>query len=183
MIHRNHSRPARVARLLPVLAVSVLLSACASPRAYPPPSGDVKAELTALSPYLQASVLTTYDSPHEGDRGGLTPRAWRDVVVNARVRAIDLQFNAFQQALSHQGVGVGIATDWVGKHGHDRYWWRIVQNGSERPDLSWPPRQEDAGFMNSPPVSVMAMFAGTWIPHPDRRPQARRRDGGQTVFR
>jgi hypothetical protein len=34
--------------------------------------------------------------------------------VNARVRAIDLQFNAFQQDLSRQGVGVGIATDWVG---------------------------------------------------------------------
>jgi peptidoglycan/LPS O-acetylase OafA/YrhL len=58
MIHRHHSRPARVARLLPVLAVSVLLSACASPRAYPPPSSDVKAELTALGPYLQPSVLT-----------------------------------------------------------------------------------------------------------------------------
>jgi hypothetical protein len=111
MIHRHHSKLARVARLLPALAVSVLLSACASPRAYPPPSGDVKAELTALGPYLQPSVLTPYDSPHEGDRGGLTPRAWRDVVVNARVRAIDLQFNAFQQDLSHQGVGVGIATD------------------------------------------------------------------------
>jgi hypothetical protein len=100
MIHRHHSRPARVARLLPALAVSILLSACASPRAYPPPSSDVKAELTALGPYLQPSALTTYDSPHEGDRGGLTPRAWRDVVVNARVRAIDLQFNAFQQDLS-----------------------------------------------------------------------------------
>ena len=36
MIHRNHSTLARVARLLPVLAVSVLLSACAAPRAYPP---------------------------------------------------------------------------------------------------------------------------------------------------
>jgi hypothetical protein len=113
MIHRHHFTLARVARLLPVLAVSVLLSACAAPRAYPPSSGDVKAELTALGPYLQPSALTPYDSPHEGDRGGLTPRAWRDVVVNARVRAIDLQFNAFQQDLSRQGVGVGIATDWV----------------------------------------------------------------------
>ena len=97
MIDQHHSRPARVARLLPVLAVSVLLSACASTRAYPPPSGDVNAELTAWGPYLQPSALTAYDSRHEGDRGGLTPRAWRDVVVNARVRAIDLQFTAFQQ--------------------------------------------------------------------------------------
>ena len=55
-----------------MLAVSVLLSACAAPRAYPPSSGDVKAELTALGPYLQPSALTPYDSPHEGDRGGLT---------------------------------------------------------------------------------------------------------------
>jgi len=29
------------------------------------------------------------------------------------VRAIDLQFNAFQQDIAHEGVGVGIATDWV----------------------------------------------------------------------
>ena len=114
MISRHHSRPARVVRRLPVLAISILLSACASPRAYPQSSGDMHAELTALGPYLQPSALTPYDSPYEGDRGGLTPRAWRDGVVNARVRAIDLQFNAFQQDRSHQGVGVGIATDWVG---------------------------------------------------------------------
>ena len=107
MIHRNHSKLARVARLLAVLAVSVLLSACASPRAYPPPSGDVQAELTALGPYLQPSALTPYDSPHEVDRGGLTPRAWRDVVVNARVRAIDLQFNAFQQDSPARALGWG----------------------------------------------------------------------------
>ena len=108
MIDRSDSRPARVARLLPVLAVSVLLSACASTRAYPPPAGDVKAELTALGLYLQPSVLTTYDSPHEGDRGGLTPRAWRDVVVNARVAPLICSSMRFNRTSPTRALGWGL---------------------------------------------------------------------------
>jgi hypothetical protein len=48
MITRVSTSSGRLTRFLLVLAVPVLLQACASPRAYPRPSGDLKAELKAL---------------------------------------------------------------------------------------------------------------------------------------
>lgn len=38
---------------------------------------------------------------------------WRNAVVNARIRAMDVMFNEFQQDLYQEGVGFGISTDWI----------------------------------------------------------------------
>jgi hypothetical protein len=100
-------------KLLPSLAVLLLLSGCASLKAYPERSVDPDAELKAMEKFLQPSAITQYDSQQDSDRNGLSKRAWRNEVANARVRAIDLHFTTFQQRLFQEGVGLGIATDWV----------------------------------------------------------------------
>ncbi len=95
------------------LTALALLGGCASLRAYPEPSIDPAGELRVLDKYLQPTAITRYDSANDADRDGLTKRAWRNEVVNARVRAIDINFNTFQQKLFQEGVGSGIATDWI----------------------------------------------------------------------
>jgi hypothetical protein len=81
--------------------------------AYPERATDPQAELTAMNKYLQAGAITKYDAQNDAERDGLSKRAWRNEVVNARVRATDLHFNAFQQKLFQEGVGLGVATDWM----------------------------------------------------------------------
>jgi hypothetical protein len=98
---------------LSLLIVSAILSGCASLKAYPERSSDPDAELKAMEKYLQPDAITKYDAANDSDRGGLTKTAWRNEVVNARVRATDLHFNTFQQKLFQEGVGSGIATDWI----------------------------------------------------------------------
>lgn len=104
---------ARVMKLLSMIIISIVLSSCASLTAYPDRSTNPQAELKAMDMYLQPTVITKYESDKDQDRNGLTKRAWRNEIVNARVRAADLHFNRFLQRLFQEGVGLGIATDWI----------------------------------------------------------------------
>lgn len=100
-------------RVQPLITALILLSGCASMSAYPERATDPQGELTAMNRYLQPSAITKYDAQNDSERDGLSKRVWRNEVVNARVRATDLYFNAFQQKLFQEGVGLGIATDWM----------------------------------------------------------------------
>lgn len=100
-------------RLVILVAAPFLISSCASLKAYPELSSDPAAELKAMEKFLQPSAITKYEAQNDSDRDGLSKRAWRNEVVNARVRATDLHFNTFQQGLFQEGVGFGITTDWI----------------------------------------------------------------------
>lgn len=100
-------------RVAPLFAALILLSGCASLTAYPKQSIDHEAELKAMDKYLQPTAITKYDAQNDSERDGLSKRSWRNEVVNARVRATDLHFNTFQQQLFQEGVGLGVATDWI----------------------------------------------------------------------
>lgn len=89
--------------------VPALLAGCASLNAYPDRSGDVATELQQLDQYFAATVLQTY----AGKPDDATKKAYRDEVVTGRVRAIDLHFGTFQQAVFREGVGTNIATDLI----------------------------------------------------------------------
>lgn len=97
------------------LAVSIAsLTGCyAALKASPERSIDKTKEIEALKAYLGPEVVTKYSAPDAARRQGLTRRAWRDEVIHARLRVMDLHFNSFQQALFQEGVGLGIATDWA----------------------------------------------------------------------
>ncbi len=98
-----------------LLAFSFLmLGGClASLTAYPDLSYDAGAELKSMESYLSAEAITRYDAAEDVQRNGMDKKQWRNAVVNARIRAMDVLFNEFQQDLYQEGVGFGISTDWI----------------------------------------------------------------------
>lgn len=103
----------RVMKVLPLIIAAMALTSCATLKGYPDQTTNVKAELLLLKKYLQPQAITKYESANDLDRDGLSKRAWRNEVINARVRAADFQFNKFQQMLFEEGVGFGLATEWM----------------------------------------------------------------------
>lgn len=99
--------------LIGTLSGYLIVNACASLTAYPERSYDPKAELEAMKMYLSQEAITKYYADDDKQRNGMSKRQWRNAVVNARIHANDLHFNDFQQGLFREGVGFGIATDWV----------------------------------------------------------------------
>ncbi len=100
--------------LLMLLFTLPMLGGClASLTAYPDTSYDARAELKSLEPLLAADAITRYDAPGNDQRDDMDQLTWRNAVVNARVRAMDVLFNEFQQDLYREGVGFGISTDWI----------------------------------------------------------------------
>jgi len=94
--------------------VALMLGGClASLTAYPDASYNPRAELESLAPYLSTEAITKYDLPEDGQRNGMNRKDWRNAVLNARIHAMDVLFNEFQQDLYQQGVGLGISTDWI----------------------------------------------------------------------
>ncbi len=90
------------------LLASLLLSGCVSFSSYPKPTTDTKSELTALAPWLSADVLTAYAA-----KSGADKRAYRDDVLNARIRAVNLRFTEFVQRLDEDRRRLNVGTDWT----------------------------------------------------------------------
>jgi len=88
--------------------VPALLGGCSTLRAYPDRSGDVATELKALDEYHAATVLKTYSEKPDAAK-----KAYRDEVVTGRIRAIDLHFGEFQQAVFREGVSTNLAADMI----------------------------------------------------------------------
>ena len=85
-----------------------LLNGCASVSGYPDRSYDLKAELAALDTYHSPGIITTYNGKTGADK-----QNYRNEVVNARLRAIDLHFNIFEQAVARENVIVNVGVDWA----------------------------------------------------------------------
>lgn len=89
--------------------VPALLAGCASLKAYPDRAGDVATELQQLDQYFAATVLKDYAAKPDDT----AKRAYRDEVATGRIRAIDLHFGTFQQAVFREGVNTNIVTDLI----------------------------------------------------------------------
>ena len=85
----------------------ILLVGCSSLSGIPERTGSVEDELTALAEYFSPSVISTYD----GQSGDAAQKAYRDKVIAARIRAIDLNFNQFAQNISAENKKLNIGTD------------------------------------------------------------------------
>ncbi len=77
---------------------------------YPAQSGYTAADLHALDQYFAPDVLATY---HTKDSSPDEQRQYRDVVINSRIRAIDLRYTAFEQALTRDMAAINVGTDWA----------------------------------------------------------------------
>ena len=69
---------------------------CSSLTDLPDRSVDVKSELNALMQYFEPSVINNYDSKTTN----ADKKSYRDQVLAARIRAIDLNFNEFIKNIS-----------------------------------------------------------------------------------
>jgi hypothetical protein len=87
--------------------ISVLLTAgCAALKAYPDRSVSIDDQLRNLTWCFDPS---SEKPPASGV--GLT--AWRNEVVNCRIRAIDLQFTSFEQSIARENIGLNTGADIV----------------------------------------------------------------------
>jgi hypothetical protein len=95
--------------IIGVLFLSPLLTGCSTIRAYPKPVVDEKKELEFLKPYFLTDVVSNYFSRvSEQDR-----RDYRDQIVNARLRALDLQFEIFEKEINRDKNLSQIGIDWA----------------------------------------------------------------------
>ncbi len=93
-------------RVMVLVFVLVLFSGCAAVTGYPKMSYNIKQELTALQPYNSADIIQQYNNAPD-------KRAFRDEIVYARKRAIDLHFALFQKAVYRQTAVRNIGVDWA----------------------------------------------------------------------
>lgn len=90
-----------------ILIGSLLTGGCASSSGIPRKPWDSAKELKALAPYLAGDVMAAYN----GSAGTAAKTAYRDAVVYARLRAIDLTYSTFVTALAKERNIEAIATD------------------------------------------------------------------------
>jgi hypothetical protein len=90
----------------------LFLSGCAASfKGFPDQPINPEAEIAALSEYLMPDVAAKYASANPADRGGLSREAWRNEVIDARLRAIDLRYNEWEQRLYQEQVETAFGTD------------------------------------------------------------------------
>lgn len=92
--------------LLITAGLSLLTTGCASYRAYPKRAASASQELPHLVHYFTEDVMAMYKT--NSDKS-----AYRTEVVMGRLRAIDLLFLQFTQAINKEKNGTQIATDWA----------------------------------------------------------------------
>lgn len=89
-----------------VLLFAFLLVGCASITGYPNRTINLSEELSSLTSYFEATVITTYNSKADSEKNN-----YRNEVVHARIRAIDLNYNSFLKELSSESKSLNIGTD------------------------------------------------------------------------
>jgi hypothetical protein len=82
---------------------------CATFDGYPRRHEDLQAQITQLDRYYADDVLGEFYQRRAGDPAA--QRAWRDEVINARLRSIDLHYAAFVQQATGGRIAYNAATD------------------------------------------------------------------------
>ena len=81
--------------LLNILLLLAFICGCATFIGYPSRSENVKGELKQLENYLKPEIMEEYNKIQDS----IKKMHFRNEIVNARIRAIDIHFNDFQQRL------------------------------------------------------------------------------------
>lgn len=95
--------PSLFTRLM-LLLLCLGLCACRTAQGYPDRAFNLQTELAMLADYHKPDILTRYSAAQD-------KRAFRDEVIYARIRAIDLRFGEFQQRLSKEGNWTSLGLD------------------------------------------------------------------------
>jgi hypothetical protein len=94
-----------------LVVTCILLSACEALSGYPASVQDDAAVINADQPYFSPNVRSIGESPLDSDRGGLTQRQYRDMVVYRQLEAIDLRYFEFEAALTSTYNTLDVAAD------------------------------------------------------------------------
>jgi hypothetical protein len=103
--------PRKIDSLAAVLTGALALSACGAIRGAPAPVIDSSQEKLDFSNYLSGDVLMKFYSPDSSQRGGMTPLAWRDAVIAARLEITDQNYQTFKNDLYAETSGINLGTD------------------------------------------------------------------------
>jgi len=89
------------------LLALVITGGCVTVAGYPERPAKLKAELESLDQYF------VKDIQHAPLPDGKTPKAWRDEVMDNRIRAHDLLFGEFKRLAFEQHVVGSVGVDWA----------------------------------------------------------------------
>jgi len=90
-----------------VIGLIFILTGCTSLSGSPERSADINTELAALMEYLVPEVITTYNAKATDAE----KKTYRDEVIAARIRAVDLNYNEFVKKLSEENKKLNIGAD------------------------------------------------------------------------
>lgn len=91
------------------LVLALTMTGCVALSGYPKDASDPGAELAGLQQYFSPDIRTQYDAI-------VDPRLRRDLrdgVAYGQLRAYDINFKAFQKALTGDRNAFSIGTDWI----------------------------------------------------------------------
>jgi len=89
-----------------VLLFGFSLVGCVSITGYPNRTINFSEELSSLTSYFEATVITTYKEKDDSKKNN-----YRNEVVHARIRAINLNYNSFLKELSSESKSLNIGAD------------------------------------------------------------------------
>jgi hypothetical protein len=92
---------------LGILLTLLFVGGCAGISGIPERSANVKTELQSLSSYFSSTVITTYNAK----LNDASKKEYRDEVITARIRAIDLNYNEFVKNISEEAKKLNIGSD------------------------------------------------------------------------
>jgi hypothetical protein len=92
---------------LGLLFTLLFLGGCAGISGIPQRSANIETELQSLSSYFASTVITTYNSK----LNDASKKEYRDEVISARIRAIDLNYNEFIKNISEEAKKLNIGSD------------------------------------------------------------------------
>ncbi|MBD9355934.1 hypothetical protein [Methylomonas albis] len=92
--------------LVVVGSIVTFETGCQSLKGYPDRTVDISAEIKPLEDYFTAKIIETYNKKTGEDK-----KLYRDEVVHGRLRAIDLQFEAFEKQIQLEKNSMDMGID------------------------------------------------------------------------
>jgi hypothetical protein len=90
---------------------SLLLAGCASMRSAQQPVVSTEDILSSLKPYSWPEAIAAFHSDDAGNRGGLSQRQYRDMVITLYMNAIDAQYADFHNSADSESRATAIGFD------------------------------------------------------------------------
>lgn len=92
-----------------VCCLLLMSAGCTTTQGYPDRSENYEWELAALSDYFKPdSIAACNTQTIEKEK-----RNCRDNIIFARLRATDIHFNKFQQAVTKESIQLNVGIDWA----------------------------------------------------------------------